>query len=115
MENQKPEETTAEPKETGLYAAARKVLLAAVGVTVVAQEEVENLVNKLAEKGEIAERDARRLMQEVSDKRDKMMEERRAEADRSRTAAATKSDVETLTMRVEELSRKIEEMKRKAS
>ncbi len=108
-------ENKPEENEGGLYNVARKVLLAAVGVTVVAQEEMEKLVDKLAEKGEIAERDARRLMKEVGEKRDEMLKARKDEAEKNRPSTATKADLDALNARVEELTRKIEEMKKKAS
>lgn len=104
-----------EENEGGLYNAARKVLLAAAGVTVAAQEELEKLVDKLAEKGEIAERDARRLINEVREKRDEMLKYHREEAAKNRPATATRADLEALSARVEELIRKIDELKRKAS
>ena len=47
-----------EPRGT-LYEAARRVLLAGMGAVALAQEEAEDFVNRLVERGEIAEKDAR--------------------------------------------------------
>jgi polyhydroxyalkanoate synthesis regulator phasin len=99
-------------QNTPLYNTARKVLLAAVGAAFVAQEEVEKLVNTLAARGEIAERDARRLVKEVMDKRDKMEAERRAVAQQARPEGASRKEIEELNARIVELTQKIEELKK---
>ena len=48
---------------------ARKVLLASIGAAALAQDEVEDFINRLIERGEIAEKDGRCLMHEVMEKR----------------------------------------------
>ncbi len=47
----------------------RKVLLATMGAAAIAQEEIEALINRLVERGEIAEKDGKKLMHEMMDKR----------------------------------------------
>lgn len=49
----------------------RKVSLASVGAVVLAQEEVEEFINRLVQKGEIAERDGRKLIKDIVSKRKK--------------------------------------------
>ncbi len=44
-----------------LYEISRKILLAAIGAAVIAQDEVESFVNRLVEHGEIAEKEARQI------------------------------------------------------
>ena len=50
---------------------SRKVLLAGIGAAVLAQEEIENFVNRMVERGEIAEKDARQLAREIVDRWEK--------------------------------------------
>jgi polyhydroxyalkanoate synthesis regulator phasin len=118
MSTKKEEEVKEEGEEkketiTGnLYEISRKVLLASVGAAAIAQDEVEKFVEKLADRGEIAEKDARRLVKEVLDRREKMENEKRSERDKKYPPAATKADIEALAARVGELSKKIDEMKK---
>lgn len=96
-----------------LYEISRKMLLAAIGAAVIAQDEIENFANRLVERGEMAEKDARKLVQEVLDRREKLENERRAAREQAKTgAAATKADIEALSARIAELNKKIEELKK---
>jgi polyhydroxyalkanoate synthesis regulator phasin len=98
-----------------LYQAARKVLLASMGAVALAQEEAEDFVNKLVERGEIAERDAKKLMQEMVDKRRKVSQgglEKRIEDILDRMNVPTKSDIEQLSAKITALSHKIDELKK---
>jgi poly(hydroxyalkanoate) granule-associated protein len=52
-------------RESGWTNQIRKVLLAGVGAVVLAQEEVEDFVNKLVHKGEMAEKDGRKLLSDI--------------------------------------------------
>lgn len=101
-----------ERKHAPLYDLARRVMLASIGAAVVAQDELENFVDRLVERGEIAEKDARKLMREMADRREKMDKERRQNEQRDEPAAATKADVDTLMSKIAELSRQIEELKK---
>ena len=101
-------------KETivsSIYDITRKILLAGVGAAAIAQDEVDSFVGRLADRGEIAEKDARRLVKEVLDKREKMESDKRTERDAKHPPAATKADIEALAARVGELSKKIDELK----
>ena len=95
-----------------VYDLSRKVLLAAVGAAAIAQDEIDGFVSRLTERGELAEKDARSLMKEVIERRDKVMRERRAESNRHHPIAATKADVDALTTKIAELSKQIEELKK---
>ena len=48
---------------------ARKVMLATIGAVALAQEEAEAFIKKLIERGEIAEKDGRKMMDDLKDKR----------------------------------------------
>src|SRR5690606_30102634 len=71
----KVEEETAEKELNPFLEATRKVLLAGVGVVALAQEEAESFVNKLVERGELAEKDGRQLIKDILEKRKKAVEQ----------------------------------------
>ncbi len=99
-------------KSSGLSELTRKVLLAGIGAAVLAQEEIERFVERMVQKGELAEKDARRMVQELMEKREKMDQERRAAAAKNRPAPVTRADIEALSNKISELNRKIEELKK---
>ena len=111
-EEVKEDEEKKETIASNLYEISRRVLLASVGAAAIAQDEVEKFVEKLADRGEIAEKDARRLVKEVLDRREKLENENRTEREQKHPPAATKADIESLAARVAELSKKIDEMKK---
>ena len=115
----KAQDMVAEVKEEAnpLFDAARRVVLAAVGAVALASDEVENFVNKLVERGEIAEKDARKLMKEVTEKTEKQMKpaekemEKRLEEVRNTLNIPTKHDIDALSNKVAELTAKVESLK----
>lgn len=100
----------------------RKVLMAGIGMMALAQEEVEDFVNKLVERGEIAEKDGRKLVNDVMEKRRSKTQEttkrveseldKRIEGLLDRMNIPTKSDIEALTHKVAELTKKVDELKK---
>ncbi len=100
----------------------RKVLMAGIGIVALAQEEVEDFVNKLVERGEIAEKDGRKLVNDVLEKRRGKTQEttkrveseldKRIEGLLDRMNIPTKSDIEALTHKVAELTKKVDELKK---
>jgi polyhydroxyalkanoate synthesis regulator phasin len=105
------EEEKKEPvNRTGLYEASRKILLASIGAAVIAQDEIEGFVNRLVDRGEIAEKDARKLVRDIIDRREKMEREKKA-PHQAAQPAATKADVEALTEKIAELTKKLDELK----
>jgi len=117
---EKPEgkKTTAEEELKPLFETTRKVILAGIGAIALAQDEIEEFVTRLVERGEIAERDGRTLIQEVRDNRSKRMEKieneitRRIDAAFKRMDVPSKSDFDTLSKKIAALSKKIDEMKK---
>jgi poly(hydroxyalkanoate) granule-associated protein len=101
-----------------LLEAVRKVLLASIGAVALAQEEIEDFVNRLVEKGEIAEKDGKKLVREVMEKRKRGAEKaedeitKRIEAVMERMSAPTKADVEALSDKISTLSKKVDELKK---
>ncbi len=108
--------TPTDKKETTkrgpLYETTRMVLLAGIGAVSLAQDEINNFVDRLVERGELAETDARKLVREVMDRREKLENERREHTKSTKVpAAATQADIEALNARIAELTRKIEELR----
>lgn len=97
---------------------ARKVLMAGIGAFALAQEEIEDFVNRLIERGEIAEKDGRKLVREMMDKRKKEAEKaedeitKRVESVMERMSVPTKADIEALGEKITQLTKKVEELKK---
>ena len=104
-----------------LLDAVRKVLLASIGAVALAQEEIEDFVNKLVERGEIAEKDGKKLVHEVMDKRKKGAEKaedefsKRVEEILTRLNVPSKVDIESLGEKIATLSKKVDELKKTQS
>lgn len=103
-----------EEEQKPLFDAARKVLLAAIGAVALAQEEIEDFVDRLVERGEIAEKDARKLIREVTDKRRKGAEQemdKRLEDLLEHLNIPSKADVDELGAKIAALTAKVEALK----
>ncbi len=123
MATKAPEVKTVEPAVDGaernpLLEALRKVLLAGIGAVALAQEEAEDLVNRLVERGEIAEQDGRKLVKDLRERRKKTTAKAEDELDKrveellSRMNVPTKTDLEALSAKISALTRKVEELKK---
>jgi polyhydroxyalkanoate synthesis regulator phasin len=106
------EETTIEHNR--MLETLRKILLATVGGAALAWDEIEDFVGRMVERGEVAEKDARKLLKEVSDKRkqagaavDKRMEETLAHMD-----VPSKADINALSAKIAALTQKVDELKK---
>ena len=114
------EEVNSEPN--ALLDAVRRVFMAGIGAVVLAQEEVEEFVNKLIERGEIAEKDGRKLINEVVEKRKKKAQDtthnaqeeidKRFDSVLDRLNIPTKGDIDALNAKVTELTDKVESLKK---
>ncbi len=107
-------EVIEEEERKPLFDAARKVLLAAIGAVALAQEEIEDFVDKLVERGEIAEKDARKLIREVTEKRRKGAEhqmDKRLEEILDHLNVPSKADVDELGEKIAALTAKVEALK----
>ena len=100
-----------------LVEAVHKVLLAAVGAVAMAQDEIEDFVNKLVERGEIAEKDGRAMIRDLREKRKKKEVQAQEAVDTrieelmERMDVPTKSDIEALSAKIAELSEKVDQLK----
>ena len=98
-----------------LLDAARKVLLAGIGAVGLAQDEVEDFVQRLVERGEIAEHDARKLVREIADRRRKGATteiDHRIEDLLNRMDIPTKTDIKALSLKIAAMTEKVEELKK---
>jgi poly(hydroxyalkanoate) granule-associated protein len=115
------EEAIGKEERSPLLGTARKVLLAGIGAVALAQEEIEDFVNKLVERGEIAEKDGRKLVSEVMDKRKRGAEKaedvlaRRVQEILARMNVPTKADIEVLGNKIAALNAKVDELKKNQS
>ncbi|HCV43234.1 MAG TPA: poly(hydroxyalkanoate) granule-associated protein [Bacteroidetes bacterium] len=123
MAKQAPVEKAPEPpvereQRNALYETLRKVLLAGIGAVAIAQEEIDDLVEKLVERGEIAEKDGKKLIHEINEKRkheSKKTEDqvsKRIEDALDRLNVPRKSDIDALGEKINELSAKVDELKK---
>ncbi|HNS38658.1 MAG: phasin family protein [Anaerolineae bacterium] len=98
----------------------RRVLLAAIGAVVLTQEQIEEFVGKLVERGEIADGDARNLLTDIFDRRKKIAQSGAKKAEEAadnrienlltRMNIPTKSEIDALSEKIEELSRKVDQL-----
>jgi poly(hydroxyalkanoate) granule-associated protein len=109
-----------EPKDNdqpSISEAFQRMLLATIGAAAIAKDKVETLLDRLVERGEIVEKDGKKLRRE-------MMEKRKARANKveqrfrkhienmhEQMNIASRDDVEALSQKITALSEKIDEMK----
>jgi poly(hydroxyalkanoate) granule-associated protein len=113
--DEKHSDTEAEARGS-LLEPVRKVLLAAIGAVALAQEELEDFVNKLVERGEIAERDGKTLVRDLREKRAKQAQKAQAELDERiagvlrRMNLPTRGDVDAISTKITALNEKLDQL-----
>jgi poly(hydroxyalkanoate) granule-associated protein len=96
----------------------RKLMLAALGAAAIAEEEIEALVNRLVERGELAEKDGKKLINEAMEKRKNKTATVTDELNKNvndvlqRMNIPTKADIDALGQKIAGLSKKIDELKK---
>lgn len=114
------EPTTEEVERSPMLDIARKVLMAGIGAVALAQDEIENFVNKLVERGELAEQDGKKLVREVMEKRRTQAKKVEAEVDTrleetlARMNVPSKADIDALSAKITALSKKVDELRKPA-
>ena len=114
------EKTGEEGERSPLYEATRKMVLASFGAVALAQEELEQFINKLVERGEIAEKDGKKLVREAMDKRKKETKKAETELDKrieellARMNVPSKSDIDALSAKITALTKKVDELKKES-
>lgn len=114
------EEEVVEKELNTFLEATRKVLLAGVGVVALAQEEAESFVNKLVERGELAEKDGRQLVKDMMERRKKATDEVQEEVDLDarierilhRLNVPTKNDIDGVSRQITALTKKVDELRK---
>jgi polyhydroxyalkanoate synthesis regulator phasin len=106
------EETSRQRVRASIYDATRTILLAAIGAASLAQDEISGIVDRLVERGEIAEGDARKLVHEMVERRDKLEHGRKERASKRAGTTSSQEEINVLTRRVADLTREIEELKK---
>ncbi len=105
-----------EEEENRFLQSMRKVLLASIGAVALAQEEIEEFINKLVERGEIAEQDGKKLVGEVMERRKKFQKKTEGEMNKQveqileRMDVPTKGDIDSLSKKITALSKKIDDL-----
>lgn len=95
----------------------RKVVLASVGAVGIAQDELNALIKRMVERGEITEKDARKLANDVQKEVNKRRKSGQTKAEKEmegmmeKMNVPSKVDIEDLTAQVTLLSQRIEELK----
>ena len=121
MPTKPKEEVVDTPKEESQHQMSemlRRVFLAAVGAVAIAQEELEAMVNKLVERGEIAEKDGKKLINEMMEKRKSKTVSVGDEIGKSvenvlnKMNIPSKADVDVLSQKIAALSKKIDDLKK---
>jgi poly(hydroxyalkanoate) granule-associated protein len=107
-------------EQSKVQEALHRVVLAALGTVGLVQDEVEHFVNKAVERGQMAEKEARKTVQDVSDKRkgaEKQMDKSLKEVDKrfeemlTKLNIPTKNDITALNEKIADLTKKVEELK----
>lgn len=118
-------EFTEEQTETSgtFLSGLRRVLMAGIGAVVLTQEQIEDFVSKLVERGEIADGDARKLVTDVLDRRKSILQggtkkaeeeyDKRIEGLLSRMNIPTKNEIDSLSDTIANLNDKVDELNRR--
>ncbi|MBN1658812.1 MAG: phasin family protein [Anaerolineae bacterium] len=115
--DKKEVEIEAEAGRNPFIAMTRRILMASIGAVALAQDEMESFVDRLVERGELAEQEGKDLLHDVMEKRRR--ETRRTEVEMEskveetlhRMNVPTRSDIEALSAKITALGRKIDELK----
>ena len=117
-------EMTEESTDSGntFLSGLRRILMAGIGAVVLTQEQIEDFLNKLVERGELADGDARKLLSDVVDKRRRTVQDgtkkaeeefdKRVESILSRLNIPSKVEIDSLSEKIADLSRKVDELNR---
>jgi len=104
---------------TRFFETLRKVLLASVGAMALATDEAEEFIGRLVQRGQIAQEEGRKLVQEMMAKSRERREKMEASLDAriekalERLNVPTKAEMESLSKSIDELSKKIDKLAKK--
>lgn len=105
-------------ERSSILEALRKILLAGIGGVALTQDEIGKFLTKMVERGEIAEKDARKLLDEVVSRRKEQAKKAEGELDKrfedmmNRMSVPTKADIDALSEKIGKLTEKVEQLKK---
>jgi len=98
------------------YDVVRRMMLAGIGAIALKHDEIEEFVDKLVERGEIAKKDGEDLLKEMKERRKKYLHGEDSRAHKrvadffDRIPVPTKSDLNELSEKIAALEKKIDEL-----
>ena len=101
-----------------LFESVRKVMLAGVGAVALTVDAIEDLVEKLVERGELTEEEGRKLINDVWSRHKKDAKKAEEEVNKrvdelmARFDIPTKAEFEDLSTQISEVSKKVDELKK---
>lgn len=108
----------AEPSKKDLFQLTRRVLLAGIGAAALAHDEAHAFLDRLVERGELAEEQARKLLSEMRERRGgragkirSHLHERLGEALQT-IGVPTRADLQSLEERLDRLTERVEALLR---
>ncbi|MDX1663470.1 MAG: phasin family protein [Candidatus Promineifilaceae bacterium] len=115
------EEEVAEKEPNPFFDMTRKVLLAGIGAMALAQDEAEAFVERLVERGELAEKEGRQLLKDMVERRKEKAESLTSGAEQDldvrverilqRMNIPTRNDINALSRQITLLTQKVDELK----
>jgi polyhydroxyalkanoate synthesis regulator phasin len=102
-----------ERRVSPLLAPLRKVLLASIGAVALAQDEAEDLINRLVERGELAREEGRKLVEDMMAKRQERVHaqfDSRIDAALGRMNVPSKADLRAVEKKLDELNQKLDKL-----
>ena len=106
-----------ESSAASLFEGLRRLTLASIGAADMTREEIEEFVNKLVARGEVAQQDGERLMRELRARREQgraQLEEtleRGVEQALNRLNIPSKRDIDELSIKIAQLAARVEELR----
>lgn len=114
----KSEETLEEQEVSPMYEGMRKLILASIGAVAIAQEELENLINKLVERGELAEKEGKKILDEMKERRRRKSAKAETEINKrveelmKNMNVPTKDDIDAISKKINDLDKKVDSLKK---
>jgi poly(hydroxyalkanoate) granule-associated protein len=116
MEEEKSKENNEKHEYHSFYDVMRRMMLAGIGAIALKHDEVEEFIDKLVERGELAKNDAEELRNEMKERRKKYFHgeeshlHNRMQDFLNRLEVPTKEDINLLNKKMTELEKKIDKL-----
>lgn len=107
------------PEGSVVLGTLRKMVLASVGAVGVAQDEITHLIDRMVERGEITEKDARKLVSDAQKEFNRRRKSGRTKAEQElenlmeKMNIPSQADIQDLTNQVANLSKRVQELQSK--